>query len=43
MNAPWKAGTVGNRDPFNAFICDEASLDVLRPVVIEMGLSLIHI
>jgi pilus assembly protein CpaE len=37
MNAPWKAGTTGNRDPFNAFICDEASLDVLRPVVIEMG------
>jgi pilus assembly protein CpaE len=37
MNAPWKAGIAGNRDPFNAFICDEASLDVLRPVVIEMG------
>jgi len=35
MNAPWKAG--GNRDPFAAFICDEASLDVLRPVAIEMG------
>lgn len=35
MNAPWKAG--GNRDPFAAFICDEAALDVLRPVVIEMG------
>ena len=27
----------GNRDAFNAFICDEAALDVLRPVVIEMG------
>ncbi|MCC6827087.1 MAG: pilus assembly protein CpaE [Novosphingobium sp.] len=37
MNAPWKAGTTGTRDPFNAFICDEASLDVLRPVVVEMG------
>jgi pilus assembly protein CpaE len=37
MNAPWKAGSTGNRDPFNAFICDEASLDVLRPVAIEMG------
>ena len=35
MNAPWKAG--GNRDPFAAFICDEAALDVLRPVVVEMG------
>ena len=37
MNAPWKAGTPGNRDPFAAFICDDAALDVLRPVVIEMG------
>ena len=37
MNAPWKAGVAGNRDPFNAFICDDAALDVLRPVVIELG------
>ena len=37
MNAPWKPGHLGNRDPFAAFICDEAALDVLRPVVIEMG------
>jgi pilus assembly protein CpaE len=37
MNAPWKPGAPGNRDAFNAFICDEAALDVLRPVVIEMG------
>ncbi|MBS1239747.1 MAG: CobQ/CobB/MinD/ParA nucleotide binding domain protein [Proteobacteria bacterium] len=38
MNAPWKAGSTPNgRDPFAAFICDEAALDVLRPVVIEMG------
>jgi pilus assembly protein CpaE len=37
MNAPWKPSAVGNRDPFAAFICDEAALDVLRPVVIEMG------
>lgn len=35
MNAPWKPG--GNRDPFAAFVCDEAALDVLRPVVVEMG------
>lgn len=35
MNAPWKSA--GNRDPFAAFICDDAALDVLRPVVIEMG------
>ncbi|MXP13425.1 pilus assembly protein CpaE [Altererythrobacter confluentis] len=37
MNAPWKSGAVGGRDPFAAFICDEAALDVLRPVAIEMG------
>ncbi|MCL6250973.1 pilus assembly protein CpaE [Altererythrobacter sp. KTW20L] len=37
MNAPWKAGPMGNRDPFAAYICDEAALDVLRPVVVEMG------
>ncbi len=37
MNAPWKQGAAGNRDPFAAFICDEAALDALRPVVIEMG------
>lgn len=37
MNAPWKSGSTGGRDPFNAYICDENSLDILRPVVIEMG------
>ncbi len=37
MNAPWKPGPLGNRDPFSAFICDDAALDVLRPVIIEMG------
>lgn len=37
MNAPFKSGPAGNRDPFAAFICDETALDVLRPIVIEMG------
>ncbi len=37
MNAPWKAGSQGNRGMFAAYLCDEASLDVLRPVAIEMG------
>ena len=37
MNAPWKPGTTGSRDAFAAFICDEASLDVMRTVVAEMG------
>jgi len=37
VNAPWKPGTAGNRDPFAGFICDEATLDVLRSVAVEMG------
>jgi pilus assembly protein CpaE len=37
MNAPFKPAHASNRDPFAAFICDETALDVLRPVVIEMG------
>ena len=32
-----KPGSLGNREPFSAYICDEAALDALRPVVIEMG------
>ncbi len=37
MNAPWKPGAAGVRDPFAAFICDEGTLDILRSVVTEMG------
>ncbi len=37
MNAPFKLSNMGSRDPFAAYICDEAALDVLRPVIIEMG------
>lgn len=37
MNSPFKTGGMGSREPFSAFICDESALDVLRPVVIEMG------
>ena len=37
MNAPFKPAGASTRDPFAAFICDETALDVLRPVVIEMG------
>jgi len=34
MSAAWKTG---NRDMFAAFMCDDASLDVLRPVTADMG------
>ncbi len=37
MNAPWKSGAHGTRDAFAAFICDDASIEVLRPVVAELG------
>ncbi len=37
MNAPWKPGSVNGRDPFSAFVCDDDTLDLLRPVVEEMG------
>jgi pilus assembly protein CpaE len=37
MSASLKSSMPGNRDPFAAFMCDETALDVLRPVVIELG------
>ena len=37
MSASLKSAMSGNRDPFAAYICDETALDVLRPVVIELG------
>ena len=37
MSASLKSSLPGNRDAFGAYICDEAALDVLRPVVIELG------
>ncbi len=37
MNAPWKLSASGNRDAFNAFVCDEAALEVLRTVALELG------
>jgi len=37
MNSNWKPGSPNGRDLFAAYLCDEASLDVLRPVAMEMG------
>lgn len=37
MNAPWKPGLTGTRDPFAAFICDEPTLDIVRAMAINMG------
>ena len=39
MNAPWTPGRHGatTRDPFSAYICDDATADTIRPVCAEMG------
>ncbi|WBH16774.1 AAA family ATPase [Sphingomonas radiodurans] len=37
MNAPWKSASAANREPFVAYVCDEATAEALRPVVSEMG------
>jgi pilus assembly protein CpaE len=38
MNAPWKpGGTAALRDAFNAFVCDDASFDLVRSICVEMG------
>ncbi|ATW04131.1 pilus assembly protein CpaE [Sphingorhabdus sp. YGSMI21] len=40
MNAPWKPGSVNGREPFAAFVCDDDTLEMLRPVAEEMGWSI---
>ena len=37
MNAPWKPAGAANREPFVAYVCDEATAEALRPVVSDMG------
>jgi pilus assembly protein CpaE len=36
MNAPWKPGS-GPRDMFQAYVCDESSISIVRAIAIEMG------
>src|SRR5918999_1104430 len=38
MNAPFQA-RAGLRDPFTAFVCDDAPADLLRPIAVEHGWS----
>ena len=35
MNAPFKAA--GLRDPFNAFVCDDDTLELIRAATVDMG------
>ncbi|APG63000.1 pilus assembly protein CpaE [Sphingorhabdus lutea] len=37
MNAPWKSGSSSDKDPYGAYVCDDATSDVIRSVVGEMG------
>jgi pilus assembly protein CpaE len=37
MNAPWKSGGPASRDQFAAFLCDDASLDVVRSLAMDLG------
>ncbi|HKR16798.1 pilus assembly protein CpaE [Rhizorhapis sp.] len=40
MNAPWRpGGTAALREPFSAFVCDDASFDLVRMICSEMGWS----
>ncbi|WP_066556050.1 pilus assembly protein CpaE [Croceicoccus bisphenolivorans] len=43
MNAPWNPGMGmagnGDRDTFAAFVCDEATMDVVRNAASELGMS----
>ena len=37
MNAPFSTGRVGHREPFVAFVCDETTAEIVRPIAVEMG------
>lgn len=39
MNAPWSPSRPGGagRDPFAAYVCDEMTVEALRPICVEMG------
>jgi len=39
VNAPFNPARTGHRDPFVAFVCDEATAEVLRPIAVELGWS----
>ncbi|SFR82538.1 pilus assembly protein CpaE [Sphingomonas jatrophae] len=37
MNAPFNPRGLATREPFTAYVCDEATAELLKPVVSEMG------
>jgi len=40
MNAPWKPAGVGSRDPFAAYVCDDTTVDTIRPIANDLGWSI---
>lgn len=39
MNAPFNPARLSQRDPFIAFVCDNMTVDLLRPIAVELGWS----
>ena len=39
MNAPFNARGAGLRDPFTAYVCDDETAELLRPIAVEQGWS----
>jgi pilus assembly protein CpaE len=37
MNAPFNTASASQRDPFQAYICDDETADIIRPVAAELG------
>ena len=39
MNAPWKPAATSSRDPFVAYLCDDTTVELVRPIATELGWS----
>ncbi|WP_375381172.1 CpaE family protein [uncultured Sphingomonas sp.] len=39
MNAPWKPAATSMREPFVAYLCDDTTVELVRPIIIELGWS----
>ncbi|EZP57362.1 MULTISPECIES: AAA family ATPase [Sphingomonas] len=39
MNAPWKPAGAAQREPFAAYVCDDTTAELLRPIAAELGWS----
>jgi pilus assembly protein CpaE len=39
MNAPWNPARAASREPFVAFVSDEATAEAVRPIAVELGWS----